>query len=45
MDSLGVLALATGTPSPELLNRPPQRKKEYIISRKMIKHIVGQVIH
>ena len=23
MDSLGALALATGTPSPELLNRPP----------------------
>jgi magnesium-transporting ATPase (P-type) len=45
MDSLGALALATGTPSPELLNRPPQRKKEYIISRKMIKHIVGQAIH
>ena len=44
MDSLGALALATEAPSPELLNRSPYRKKEYVISRKMIKHIVGQTI-
>jgi len=44
MDTLAALALATGAPSIELLNRPPYRKKEYIISRKMLKHIIGQAI-
>jgi Ca2+ transporting ATPase len=41
MDSLASLALATETPKPELLKRPPYRKAEYIISQKMIKHIGG----
>jgi len=44
MDSLASLALATETPKPELLLRPPYRKQEYIISRKMVKHILGQAI-
>jgi Ca2+ transporting ATPase len=44
MDTLAALALATGPPSIELLNRPPYRKFEYIISRKMLKHIIGQAI-
>lgn len=44
MDSLASLALATETPKPELLQRPPYRKAEYIISRKMVKHILGQAI-
>lgn len=44
MDSLASLALATETPKPELLQRPPYRKQEYIISRKMVKHILGQAI-
>lgn len=44
MDSLASLALATETPKPELLQRPPYRKKEYIISKKMVKHILGQAI-
>jgi len=42
MDSLASLALATETPKPELLQRPPYRKKEYIINQKMVKHILGQ---
>jgi P-type Ca2+ transporter type 2B len=42
MDSLASLALATETPKPELLQRPPYRKREYIINQKMIKHILGQ---
>lgn len=42
MDSLASLALATEEPKPELLQRPPYRKKEYIISVKMTKHILGQ---
>lgn len=41
MDSLASLALATETPKPELLMRPPYRKQEYIISQKMVKHILG----
>jgi len=41
MDSLASLALATETPKDDLLKRPPYRKKEYIVSRKMIKHIGG----
>jgi len=44
MDSLASLALATETPKPELLQRPPYRKKEYIISQRMVKHILGQAI-
>jgi Ca2+ transporting ATPase len=44
MDSLAALALATEEPRDELLQRPPYRKKEYIISRKMTKHILGQAV-
>jgi len=44
MDSLASLALATERPTEILLQRPPYRKKEYIISRKMVKHILGQAI-
>jgi len=42
MDSLASLALATEEPKANLLERPPYRKKEYIISQKMVKHILGQ---
>jgi len=42
MDSLASLALATETPNTNLLKRPPYRKKEYIVSRKMMKHILAQ---
>ena len=44
MDSLASLALATELPKAELLQRPPYRKKEYIISQKMVKHILGQAV-
>jgi len=40
MDSLASLALATEPPKPSLLERPPYARDEYIISRKMIKHIL-----
>jgi Ca2+ transporting ATPase len=40
MDSLASLALATELPKPELLERPPQVKDDFIVSRKMTKHIV-----
>jgi Ca2+ transporting ATPase len=42
MDSLASLALATELPKANLLKRPPYRKREYIISQKMMKHILGQ---
>ena len=41
MDSFASLALATEPPTPELLDRPPYSRDEYIISRKMVKHILG----
>ena len=44
MDSLASLALATEVPTEALLKRPPYRKMEYIVSRKMVKHILGQAI-
>ena len=40
MDSLAALALATERPGPELLERPPQHRDDFIVSRKMIKHIM-----
>jgi calcium-translocating P-type ATPase len=44
MDSLASLALATELPNDGLLSRPPYRKKEYIVSQKMVKHIGCQSI-
>jgi magnesium-transporting ATPase (P-type) len=41
MDSIGALALATELPKPELLERMPQNKDDYIVSRKMVKHILS----
>lgn len=41
MDSLASLALATEEPVEALLERPPYRRREYIISKKMVKHIGG----
>jgi len=45
MDSLGALALATEAPNAGLLERPPYRREEYIISRKMMKHIIAISIY
>lgn len=44
MDTLASLALATEPPTEELLHRHPHSRKEYIISRTMFKHIIGQSI-
>lgn len=44
MDTLGSLALATEPPSEDVLTRPPHSRDEYIISRTMFKHIVGQAV-
>ena len=40
MDSLASLALATELPRPDLLERPPQVKDDFVVSRKMTKHIL-----
>jgi len=44
MDSLASLALATELPKDSLLKRKPQNRADYIVSRRMIKHILGQAI-
>ncbi len=44
MDTFASLALATESPTDELLNRKPHDRNEYIVSRKMAKHILGQAI-
>lgn len=41
MDSLGSLALATEPPNEKLLEKSPYNKNDHIISKKMIKHILG----
>lgn len=45
MDSLASLALATEEPHDGLLNRKPHDRNEYIISKKMFKHVLGQSIY
>lgn len=45
MDSLASLALATEPPKPDLLEGRPYRRDEYIISRKMVKHILIMAIY
>lgn len=45
MDSLASLALATEPPKPDLLDRPPHSRDDYIISRKMVKHILVMSIY
>ena len=44
MDTLASLALATEEPTDELLDRKPHSRDEYIISKTMLKHIIGQSI-
>lgn len=45
MDSLAALALATEMPKPHLLKRPPQQREDFIVSRKMTKHILYMSIY
>lgn len=44
MDTLASLALATEDPDENLLEREPHSRDEYIISKTMLKHIIGQSI-
>ena len=41
MDTFASLALATEPPTVELLNRLPHNRDEYIVTKKMAKHIIG----
>ena len=45
IDSLAALALATEPPTLQLLERPPQGRNEYIVSRKMLKQILACAIY
>lgn len=45
MDSFASLALATEAPTPDLLNRPPYSRTEYIVSRKMLKNLLCMGIY
>jgi len=45
MDSFGSVALATEPPKMTLLDRPPHARDEYIISRRMVKHLIGMAIY
>ena len=45
MDSLGALALATRSPTDELLKRPPYGQSDSIISRVLLRNITGHTIY
>lgn len=45
MDALASLALATESPTRDLLFRKPHKRDDYIVSKKMFKHIIGQSIY
>lgn len=45
MDTLASLALATEPPHERLLNRPPHNRDDYIVDKKMAKHVLGQTIY
>ena len=44
MDTLASLALATQAPTDDLLERKPNSRKQNIVSKMMMKHIIGQSI-
>jgi len=45
MDSFGSLALATELPNEEMLKRKPYGRTKPLISRTMMKNIIGQAIY
>jgi magnesium-transporting ATPase (P-type) len=45
MDTLASLALATELPTPDLLTRKPYGRTKALISRTMVKNILGQSIY
>jgi len=45
MDTLASLALATEVPSEEILNRKPYGRTKALISRTMLKNILGNAVY
>ncbi|KAI9354502.1 hypothetical protein DFJ73DRAFT_958883 [Zopfochytrium polystomum] len=45
MDTFAALALATDRPTPDLLDRPPSRRTDPLISRDMLLMILGQSLY
>ena len=45
MDTLASLALATESPTEQLLERQPHSRDDYIISKVMFKHIIVQSLY
>lgn len=45
MDSFASLALATEPPTPDLLNRQPYARNDYILSRKMVKNTLAMALY
>jgi Ca2+ transporting ATPase len=45
MDSFASLALATEKPTLSLLDRPPYRRDDYILSRKMVKNLLAMSVY
>ena len=45
MDTFAALALATELPTPQLLDRPPCRRDESLLSSTMIRNILGQCFY
>ncbi|EGR33929.1 hypothetical protein IMG5_030810 [Ichthyophthirius multifiliis] len=45
MDTFASLALATEPPQQQLILRAPHQREDYIISRKMFKHIIMQALY
>ncbi len=45
MDTFASLALATEPPHPKLLDRKPHNRDEYIVSKRMMKHILLQTVY
>lgn len=44
MDTLAALALATDTPAPEILQRPPESSRARLVTSRMTRMIIGQAI-
>lgn len=45
MNSLASVALASELPTPEMLKRPPAKREDYIVSQKMVKHVLGIALY
>jgi magnesium-transporting ATPase (P-type) len=44
MDTFAALALATEEPHPKLLLRPPHDRDAYIVTKRMLKHIIAHAV-